>query len=99
MVMIIPGTVFSQKSTNVLKDTVNMDEVVITGTRTSVNRNNVSMTVSTVSKERIENSSESALLSVLSKQVPGLFVTERGITGFGVSTGSAGQIMLRGYWR
>jgi iron complex outermembrane receptor protein len=28
--------------------------------------------------------------------VPGLFVTERGITGFGVSTGSAGQITLRG---
>jgi iron complex outermembrane receptor protein len=76
--------------------TINLDEVVVTATKTSVNRNNVPLTVTVVSKEKIENSSESALLPVLSEQVPGLFVTERGITGFGVSTGSAGQISLRG---
>jgi outer membrane cobalamin receptor len=87
---------FSQQSKSILKDTISIDEVVITGSKTSVNRNNVPMTVSVVSKEKIENSSESALLPVLAEQVPGLFVTERGITGFGVSTGSAGQIMLRG---
>jgi outer membrane cobalamin receptor len=75
---------------------INLDEVVITGTKTAINRNNVPLTVSVVSKEKIENSSESALLPVLAEQVPGLFVTERGITGFGVSTGSAGQISLRG---
>lgn len=73
-----------------------MEEVVITGTKTEINRNNVPLTVSVVSKEKIENSSESTLLPVLSEQVPGLFVTERGVTGFGVSTGSAGQISFRG---
>jgi outer membrane cobalamin receptor len=81
------------------KDTtkvINLDEIVVTGTKTAVSRNNVPFTVSVVSKEKIENSSESALLPVLAEQVPGLFVTERGITGFGVSTGSAGQISLRG---
>lgn len=76
--------------------TINLDEVVVTGTKAAVNRNNVPLTVSVISNEKIENSSESALLPVLSEQVPGLFVTERGITGFGVSTGSAGQISLRG---
>jgi outer membrane cobalamin receptor len=76
--------------------TINLDEVVVTATKTAVNRNNVPLTVSVISKERIENSSESALLPVLAEQVPGLFVTERGITGFGVSTGSAGQISIRG---
>jgi len=76
--------------------TINLDEVVVTATKTAVNRNNVPLTVSVVSKEQIENSSESALLPVLTEQIPGLFVTERGITGFGVSTGSAGQISLRG---
>jgi outer membrane cobalamin receptor len=75
---------------------VNLDEIVVTGTKSQVNRNNVPLTVTVVSKEKIENSSESALLPVLSEQVPGLFVTERGITGFGVSTGAAGQISLRG---
>lgn len=79
------------------KDTlINIEEVVITGSKTEVNRNNVPLTVSVVSNEKIENSSESALFPVLSQQVPGLFITQRGITGFGVSAGSAGQISLRG---
>jgi len=95
-VVIVSESGFSQQSKSILKDTISIDEVVITGSKTSVNRNNVSMTVSVVSKEKIENRSESALLPVLAEQVPSLFVTERGITGFGVSTGSAGQIMLRG---
>jgi len=76
--------------------TINLDEIVVTGTKTAVNRNNVPLTVSVIPMEKIENSSESALLPVLAEQVPGLFVTERGITGFGVSTGSAGKISLRG---
>jgi outer membrane cobalamin receptor len=96
LVAITTKSGLSQQSKSILKDTVNIDEVVITGSKTSVNRNNVPLTVSVVSKEKIENSSESALLPVLSETVPGLFVTERGITGFGVSTGSAGQISLRG---
>jgi iron complex outermembrane receptor protein len=82
-----------------VKDTlsrVDLEEVVVTGTRIAVSRNNVPLTVSVITSERIENSSESALLPVLSEQIPGLFVTQRGITGFGVSTGSAGQISLRG---
>jgi len=96
MAVIIPKSGFSQQTKSILKDTISIDEVFITGSKTSVNRNNVPLTVSIVSKEKIENSSESALLPVLSEQVPSLFVTERGITGFGVSTGAAGQIMLRG---
>jgi len=90
---------FVSSNAQELKDTthtINLDEVVVTGTKTAVNRNNVPLTVSVVSGEQIENSSESALLPVLAEQVPGLFVTERGITGFGVSSGSAGQISLRG---
>ena len=66
------------------------------GTKTSVNRNNVPLTVSVVNSRQIEASSESALLPVLSSQIPGVFITERGITGFGVSTGSAGSISIRG---
>ena len=84
---------FSQVS---LKDTVKVDEVVITGTPVKVNQNNVPMAVSVVTREQISESNESALLPVLNGIVPGLFVTERGITGFGVSSGAAGQISMRG---
>lgn len=76
--------------------TLNIDQVVVTATRTNVNRNNVPLTISVIDREQIEQSSESALLPVLSQQVPGLFVTQRGVTGFGVSEGSAGTINIRG---
>jgi len=42
------------------------------------------MAISVVSRTQIAENNESALLPVLSGRVPGLFVTERGITGFGV---------------
>ena len=77
-------------------DTVRVEEVVVTGSRVVVNRNNVPMAVSVVGRTQIEESHESALLPVLNGRVPGLFVTERGVTGFGVAAGSAGQISIRG---
>ena len=73
-----------------------IDEVVVTATRAQTARNNVPMTVSVVNREEIEESSESALLPVLSERVPGMFITQRGVTGFGVSTGGTGGITLRG---
>ncbi|KAA6346373.1 putative TonB-dependent receptor [termite gut metagenome] len=73
-----------------------LDEVIITGTRAQVSRNNVPMTISVVNRNDIEESGESALLPVLSERIPGMFVTERGVTGFGVSTGGAGGITMRG---
>ena len=74
----------------------NIDEVVITATRASVNRSNVPMTITVVNREEIEESSESALLPALSEHVPGMFVTQRGVTGFGVAAGGTGGISLRG---
>ena len=81
---------------NIAKDTLRIEEVVVTGSPVKINRDNVPMSVSVVSQAQLSESSESAVLPVLSGQVPGLFVTERGVTGFGVSTGSAGQITIRG---
>jgi len=79
-----------------LSDTIQIEEVVVTGTPVKVNRNNVPMSVSVVTRQTIEESNESALLPILNGRIPGLFVTERGVTGFGVAAGSAGQITIRG---
>ena len=73
-----------------------LNSVVVSAYMIEVNRNSVTLTISVIDQQRIEYSSESALLPVLSEQVPGLFVTEKGITGFGVSTGAAGTINIRG---
>lgn len=81
---------------NYLPDTVKIEEVVVTGSRVEAARKNVPLTVSVVERQHIEQSNESALFPVLSRHIPGLFVTERGVTGFGVGEGSAGQLSLRG---
>lgn len=75
---------------------IRVEDIVVTATRTYVNRNNIPLSISTVQRAEIEQSSESALLPVLSQRVPGLFVTEKGITGFGLSDGAAGAINIRG---
>lgn len=87
------GNLQAQRS---LKDTVAIDEVVVTGTPVRINRENVPMSVSVVTGAQINESNESAILPILSGRVPGLFVTERGVTGFGVANGAAGQITIRG---
>jgi iron complex outermembrane receptor protein len=79
-----------------LSDTILIKEVVVTGSPVRINRGHAPMSVSILRREQIAESDESALLPVLSGRIPGLFVTERGVTGFGVSAGSAGQITIRG---
>lgn len=71
-------------------------EVVVTGARNETDVRHLSQTVSVVSRTQIEQSLQPSLLPVLSEQVPGLFVTARGIMGYGVSNGAAGGISLRG---
>ena len=70
---------------------------VITGTRMSVLRDALPAPVSVVGRLAIAASDETAVMPVLMEQVPGLFITSRGVTGYGVSTGSAGAISLRGF--
>lgn len=75
---------------------INLQGVVVSANKIQVNRNSVPLSISVIDREEIEASSESALLPVLSQRVPGLFVTQKGITGFGVNNGSAGTVNIRG---
>lgn len=73
-----------------------IDEVVVTGACQETDVRHLSQTVSVVGRAQIEHSLQPSLLPVLTEQVPGLFVTSRGVMGYGVSNGAAGSISLRG---
>lgn len=77
-----------------IPDTLN--EVIVTATNNATSRNLIPYSVTTISQEQIEATGRTQLLSALSGRVPGLFVTERNIFGFGVSTGGSGGISIRG---
>ncbi len=76
---------------------ISIEEVIVTGTRIPVPRDIIPTPVSVVSRSQIETSGETALLPVLMQQIPGLFVTSRGVAGYGVSGGAAGGINMRGF--
>lgn len=73
-----------------------INEVVITGVRSSTDIRHLSRTVTVVGRTEIESKMQPSLMPVLNELVPGLFVTSRGIMGYGVSGGAAGNISIRG---
>lgn len=73
-----------------------MGEVVVTGSNMATGRNLLPYTVSTVDHTQLEAAGQSQLLSAISGRVPSLFVSERNIFGFGMSTGGSGGIKIRG---
>ncbi len=98
---ILPGLFLA--STSIAADfatdtvtTMNLSDVVVTGTRSASNPSLLSQTVTIVGHSEIENSLRPSLLPVLTEKVPGLFTTARGVYGFGVSGGAAGSISVRG---
>lgn len=68
----------------------------MTGTRSETDIRHLPMTVSVVGRKQIEDSYQPSLLPTLVQQVPGLFITGRGVMGYGVSDGAAGSMNLRG---
>lgn len=71
-------------------------EVVVTGSNEAVTKNLLPYTVSVIGTRQLESSADTKILSIISGEVPSLFVTQRGVLGFGVSTGGSGHIKLRG---
>lgn len=73
-----------------------IDEVVVTGSKTLIDPRLLSTTVSIVGQNAIESANRSSLLPTLTEQIPGLFITSRGVMGYGVSSGAAGGMSMRG---
>ena len=77
-------------------DTTKINDVVVTGTRNAVDVRHLPFTVNVVEREKLTENEQPSILPTLTQQIPGLFVTGRGVMGYGVSGGAAGGINLRG---
>ena len=72
------------------------DPILVTGSRISIPKSNLPSSVSIVSNRLIEEQSHVPLLDLVSQNVPNLFVTQRTNIGYGVASGSGGNISIRG---
>lgn len=64
-----------------VSNSYDLDEVIVTGSRVAISRDVMPVPVSIVSRNTLEQSGETNLLPALSRQVPSLFVTTRGMAG------------------
>jgi len=79
-----------------VNDSLALQEVVVTGTRNATDVRHLPMTVNVISRQTLTEQHQTSVLPTVMQQVPGLFVTSRSLMGYGVSTGAAGGISLRG---
>ena len=86
----------TKTSNGKLIDPIQIHEVVVTGTRNETDIRHLPMTISVIDRKQIEQSMQPSILPILTQQVPELFITARGIMGYGVSGGAAGGMSLRG---
>ena len=93
IIVLTINTCFSQKLIN---DSIGLNELVVTGSKTRISHKLVPLSVSQVNRQDLENSGQTNILPALNYFSPGIFVTQRNISGFGVSTGGAGSISMRG---
>ena len=78
------------------KDSLQLQEIVVTGTRNATDVHHLPMTVTIIDRNQLTERHQASVLPTAMQQVPGLMVTSRSMMGYGVSTGAAGGINLRG---
>lgn len=77
-------------------DSIALQEVVVTGTRDVTDVRHIPFTITTITRSELAAEHQQSVLPTVMREVPGLFVTGRSMMGYGVSTGAAGGINLRG---
>ncbi len=86
----------SLQAEEALRDTTTMGEVVVTGTRNATDARHLPLTITSISNERLNENYRTSVIPTVVEQTSGLFATSRSVLGYGVSTGAAGSLKVRG---
>ncbi len=86
---------FGMSAVEAPRDTTYLKDLIVTApAKTDVTLSPLDVTV--IDQNEMDRSTESSLLPIMVNKVPGLFVSERGFAGYGVSGGAAGTVNIRG---
>jgi outer membrane receptor protein involved in Fe transport len=89
----VPDQIIRQDSSSVR---YRMNPVIITATKIPVIQQNLAASVSVLDAADLETLPTSAVFGAVQSRVPGLYVTEWGVMGFGAAGSAAGKISMRG---
>lgn len=73
-----------------------LNTIVVTGTRNSTEARQLPNTITIIDRDKLTENHHPDILYTVSREVPGVFVTSRGMLGYGMSGGASGGINLRG---
>ena len=96
LTMIMTAIPYGQVQAELLADSLALEEVVVTGTRNATDVRHLPMTVTVIGRDLLTAEHQTSVLPIVMREVPGFFLTSRAMMGYGVSTGAAGGINLRG---
>jgi outer membrane cobalamin receptor len=95
LVIASSSPIYSQAQKSDSAKTYYTEPVVVTGTHEGLSRKYVPASISVVTSSDLQSSGKISLLDALSEEVPGLFVSQRGVIGYGIAN-PAGAISIRG---
>ncbi len=95
-ILLLAGAVFARE--NVTADSVKykFDPIIVTATKHEGPQSDLAATVSVLNETDIRRSASVSALELVQKRIPGLYTTQRSVLGFGVASGAAGGIQIRG---
>lgn len=96
LLLTLPERLVARADTTHLAHALPIEEVIVVGSAPASDPRLIVLKATTLDPQRISESLRPSLLPTLGEEVPGLFITSRGGMGYGVSTGAAGGISLRG---
>lgn len=73
-----------------------LDEMTVTGTRVEKSKSRVPVSITVIGRKELEERNLHNALSAVNSSVPGLFISERNLQGFGVGPASSGKMSIRG---
>ncbi|MBN1132297.1 MAG: TonB-dependent receptor [Bacteroidales bacterium] len=79
-----------------VSDTIELEEVVISGNRIEVARSNVPISVNVISRNDIRGFENTNVLPMVTQVSPSLFISEIGVAGYPLGNGTSGQLSIRG---
>lgn len=91
--------VWSANASPIVAETIGtdtLDHVVVTGTRHATDSRHLPLNVTTINRPTLTQDYQLNVIPAVTTHTPGLFATSRGVVGYGVSTGAAGTMKVRG---
>ena len=96
LIILLPGFVFGIEADRPDSVRYRFNPIVVTATKVAGAQKDLAASLSVIQAKTIQRTLRISSLELVNERVPGLFLTEKNLMGYGVADGAAGGITIRG---